>query len=182
MDSLAESAPLQSDFVLAEDFRFSRTHGHRVRQHVLRHHAVAADKGVLPNPAKLMHAAKRLNHRPIFHDYVPCERHGISELRVIANPHIVRHVCIRHQQIVVADLRDQTAAFGAAVDADKFADLIPAPDARLRALSFVFQILRRHSDGGIGIENVVFADVRDALPRTRAPSGASELRFLHPRR
>ena len=107
---LAEAAPFQSDFVFAEYFRFSRAHRHRIRQHVLGHHAIAADKRVLPDPAKLMHAAEGLNHRPIFHDDVPGERNRVSELRVVADPHIVRHVRVGHQQIVVADLGDQPAA------------------------------------------------------------------------
>ena len=103
MDSLLNPRRSNPDLVLAKHLRFSRTHGHRIRQHVFGHHAIAADESVLPDPAKLMHAAERLNHRPILHDDVPCERHRVSELRVIADPHIVRHMRVSHQQIVVAD-------------------------------------------------------------------------------
>ena len=47
---------------------------------------------------------------------------AVRQHRVIADLHIVRHVDVGHQQIVVADARDQAAAFGAAMDGDEFAN------------------------------------------------------------
>ena len=82
---------------------------------------------------------------------------GVDVTGVISDPHIVRHVRISHQQVIVADFRDQAAALGAAVNSNKFADFVPASDTRFGALALVLQILRRHSNGGIWIENIVFA-------------------------
>ena len=75
-------------------------HRQRVGQHVLGDHAVAADERVPSNAAKLMHAAERLNHRPILDDHVAGERDGVSQLRVIADLGVVRHMHVGHQQIV----------------------------------------------------------------------------------
>jgi hypothetical protein len=115
------------------------------------------------NPAKLMYAAEGLNHGPILHNHVPGEGDRVSELRVIADANVVRDMRVSHHQIVIADFGDQSAACGPAVDADKFAYFVSAPDARLCALPFVFQILRRYSDCRIRKEDVIFADPRDTF-------------------
>ncbi len=49
------------------------------------------------------------------------------------------------------------------MDGDKFANFVPVADARFGALALVFQILRRHAHGGVGKEDIVFADLRDAF-------------------
>ena len=96
-----------------------------------------------------MHTAERLNHRPIFHDDMPCECHRVSELRVVADPNIVRHVRVSHQQIVIADGRRHATALSAAMDRHEFANLIAIADPRFGPLAVIFQILRRDADGRV---------------------------------
>src|SRR5437899_8873174 len=68
------------------------------------------------------------------------------------------YVDVGHQQIVVANARDQAAAFGAAMNGDKFADAVAGADARFGALALIFQVLRSYADGCVRIENILLAD------------------------
>src|SRR6266850_784495 len=68
------------------------------------------------------------------------------------------YVDVGHQQIVVANARDQAAAFGAAMDRDKFANAVAGANARFCALALIFQILRSYAYGCVRIENILLAD------------------------
>ena len=54
-----EPAALQADAVRAEDLDLALADGDGIRQHVLRHHAIAADEGVAADAAELVHADVR---------------------------------------------------------------------------------------------------------------------------
>ena len=183
LDGVArEAAPLQADAVGAEHLDLALAYGVRKRQHVLRHHAVSADEGVPPDAAELVHAGGGADHRPVPHRHVPAQRDGVGQHHVIADVHIVRHVRVGHQQVVVADAGDQAAALGAAMDGDEFADVVAVADARFGALAVVFQVLRGHAHGAVREKDVVLADAQRALPGRRGPSGACRRRFRLRRR
>ena len=105
-----------------------------------------------------MHAAERFDHRPILHGDVAGEGDRVAELGMIAHFGVVRDVHIGHQEVVGADPRHQATALRAPMDGDELANLVAASDAGLRALALVLQILRRNTDRGVRIEDVVFAD------------------------
>ena len=52
-----------------------------------------------------------------------------------------------HHRSGVADLNDKEPASVPRDETDKSGEFVSRSDARLRAFAFVFQILRRHSDG-----------------------------------
>src|SRR5262249_56992789 len=56
------------------------------------------------------------------------------------------------------DPRNLTAAFGAAVNGDKFTDAVAGADARLGALALILQILRSYTHGRVWIKNIFLAD------------------------
>ena len=65
---------------------------------------------------------------------------------MIADPDVMRDVGISHHQIVVADLGNQSATFGAAMNCHEFTDLVAISDACLGRLTLVLQILGRDAD------------------------------------
>ena len=100
--------------------------------------------------AELVDAAGCADYRPILDDHVAGEGHGVGKHGVTADSDVVGHVDIGHQEIVVADGGDHSAAFGAAVDSDEFADLVAMADSGLGTLAVILQILRRDADGRVG--------------------------------
>jgi len=81
-----------------------------------------------------------------------------TEDGVAADVAVVRHVRVRHEQVAVANRRRAAAAGGAAVDGDELADLISPPDFGLGGFALVLQILRRHADRAVRIEDIILAD------------------------
>src|SRR5579871_2908168 len=75
----------------------------------------------------------------------------------------MRDMNVRHDQIVVSDEGEHASALGPAMNRDELTDAVAMPDASLRALAFVFQILRGDADGRIGEEHIVFADLKRTL-------------------
>ncbi len=86
---------------------------------------------------------------PVADGHVSGERDRVTEHAAAADGHIVRDVRIGHQQVVVADLCQQAAALGAAMNRDELADRVPVADPREGALAFVFLVLRGDADRGI---------------------------------
>lgn len=66
-------------------------------------------------------------------------------------------------QVVRPDDRDETAAFGAAMDGDKLPDLVSIADFKPRALTLVFEVLCGDSNGRKRMEHIVSADRGGAL-------------------
>src|ERR1035438_4457356 len=152
-----ESAAIQARMVGAEHLDPAFANRVRERQHILCHHTVSADDGVPPHPAELVYARRSADHRPIAHRYMPAQSDGVSQHHAVTDMHVVRHVYVSHQQVVVADTGDEAAAFGAAMNGNKLADLVAVSDARFGPLAAVFQILRCHAYGAIWEKDVVLA-------------------------
>src|SRR5206468_243344 len=132
--------------------------GERVWHDVLLHNAVRTDESVTADVAELVHSAKGADIGPIFDDYVACESDAVAENHVVADPDIVRHVGIGHQQIVAPDAGDQSPTLGSAMNGYEFADPVSIADASLGALALILQVLRRHSNRTVREKNVVRAD------------------------
>src|SRR5262249_2513871 len=64
-----------------------------------------------PHAANLMHGRERSPRLVIFNCHMPRQRRRIRKNIVAADLRVVPDVRIRHQQIVVADLRDTAALF-----------------------------------------------------------------------
>src|SRR5262249_31915812 len=92
--------------------------------------------------------------------HVPGQGRAVAEDGAVSHLRVVRDVDVSHQQVVVADARYHAPAFGAAVDGDELADLVPLADPGLRRLTLVFQVLRRHAHRAVRIKDVVFTDPR----------------------
>ena len=84
--------------------------GERVRHHVLLDDAVRPDERVPADPAELVYPAERADVHPILDDDVAGEPDAVAQDHVVADADIVRHVRVRHQQVVAADAGDQAAA------------------------------------------------------------------------
>ncbi len=74
-------------------------------------------------------------------------------------------VHVRHQKVVVPNLRDPGLLFAAAIDRDVFANDIPVADDHLGIGTLVTQILRLGTDHGSGKYMISFADGRIATER-----------------
>ena len=59
---------------------------------------------------------------------------------------IVRDVDVRHEQVVVAELRDETASGGADAERRELADLVAVPEEELPVLAAVLEVLREAAE------------------------------------
>ena len=64
----------------------------------------------------------------VLDDDVTAERRRVAEDGVVADVAIVRDVRVRHEHVVIADLRDPAAARGAAVNGDELAEHVAVAD------------------------------------------------------
>src|SRR5579859_1628770 len=92
--------------------------------------------------AELVDSAGRADDRPIANCDMAADGRGVSQDGVTPDMRIVREVDVSHQQVVVADGGEHSAALRAAMDGDKFANLIAIADACLRRLAVILQNLR----------------------------------------
>src|SRR5205085_10576718 len=88
---------------------------------------------------------------------------GVGHDDAVADQAIVRDVRLRHEEAIVARLRQHPAALRAAMVGDELADMIAPADARLGWLALVFHILRRAADGDAGKHVGLVADPRAAV-------------------
>ena len=93
-----------------------------------------------------MHAGISADVRVVLNDHVAGQGGGVGHDHAVAEDAIVGDVGLGHQQTVVADLRQHSAAGGAAMDGYKLSNLIAPADARFGRFAFVLQILRRQAD------------------------------------
>src|SRR5215470_9163639 len=122
-----------------------------------------------------MHTTEGADYSPVSHHYVTSAGGAVGQDRVVSDADIVGDVGISHDQIVVADLRDQSSALGPAMNGDKLANFVSIPNACLGRLPLIFRILGGDADCGIGIDDIVVANLGDTLdvdvrqkPRTRS--------------
>ncbi len=93
--------------------------------------------------AELMDAGETTHDHPVAEFHMAAERREIREHHLVADDAVVRDVCVRHEEIVVADARDAVALHGAAMHGREFADLIAIADLEARRLPLVLLVLRR---------------------------------------
>ncbi len=113
----------------------------------------------------LMHRTHCAHHSPILDRHMSAEGGGIGQDHAIPNYTIVGNVRVGHNQVVIPHAGDAAAFYRAAIDGDKFADLVVVPDFQLSGLAGVGDVLRRQSDGRKWKEAVIRANFRRALNR-----------------
>ena len=77
---------------------------------------------------ELVHEAERANHRVILHVDVAGQLRAIFQHHAVAEDAVVRHVRVRHDQVVAADARDVAALHRAAVHRREFAKFVCVAD------------------------------------------------------
>src|SRR5207248_3242195 len=137
----AQSATLEPHPVCPQQFHRTWRTGLRIRQDVLVHYRVTAQKTVGADPAKLMNTAVSTHHGIVLNIYVPGQRRSVSHDHVVANVAVVCDVNIGHQQIMTADAGYTPAAFGTAMHGDKLAEDVGVPDFQACGLPVIFQVL-----------------------------------------
>ena len=85
------------------------------------------------------------------------QNHVVTDLAVVGD------VAANHEQSPVADAGDPSAAMGAGLHSDVFADDVAGTDHQHGALACVFLILRRRPEGGEGIDLRFLAETGFAL-------------------
>src|ERR1017187_3963756 len=95
---------------------------------------------------------------------------------MVADGAIVRHMRVRHQEIVRSD-NGLRAGLIRAVKRDVLAKNIVVADAQPRQLAFVFQILGRVPDDATGVKMVVRANFRFAGQINVRPDDAIRAQF-----
>src|SRR6185312_4369675 len=172
---LRKAAPLQTHAVGAEHLHFRLVARQRVGHHILLDHAIRSDESVLADAAELMDAAEGSHIRPVVDDDVACQPDAVPEDHVIPDHAIVRDVRVSHEQIVIADLGQQSPALCTAMYGHKFADAVAAADARLGPFPSILHILGSNPNRRKREENIVFADGARAFDeeiRHQARAGA----------
>ncbi len=91
------------------------------------------------------------------------KRRTICHNHFIADMTIMRDVRLRHNQTIVANLREHSAALRAAMNSDKFAYRTAPPDACFGRLAAVFQVLRCKADRNERIDMRVVANMRATI-------------------
>jgi hypothetical protein len=157
------AVPREADRVDAEDARGAAADRAAERQRVFRHHRVTAEEAVLADAAELVHRRAGTDVRVVLDRHVAAERRVRAEDRVAADMAVVRHVDVRHQQVVIADRRLAAAAGGAAVDRREFADGVVRADRQPGALTVILEVLRREADRRHREDVRSVADLRPAV-------------------
>src|SRR5579884_1228525 len=147
---------LQSQLVRAQHYHRPWGGGFGIGEDILVHHRVSAKKAVGPNTRELMDAAERAYRGVVTDLNVTCQRSAVRHDDVIAQPAIMRHMNIGHQQIMVADARG-TPFRCTAMHGDEFPKGIPVPNFESSLLSLIFHILRIETDRGIGEKPIFLA-------------------------
>ena len=94
-----------------------------------------------------MDAAKRANNDIVANGDVPSHRCMIGQNHTVPDLRVVPDVRSKHQQTVISNSSNASAACRAGIDANAFADHAVRADFQIGQLSGVFQILRLMSDG-----------------------------------
>src|SRR5580692_2225859 len=141
----AIGAPDVADLLLGEPAPFEplRVHAvrsrgpadrHDVRRHIARHHGVVREKTVIADLGELVHGRESPHDHPVAELDVAAQGGAIRKHDLIAEPAVVRHVRIGHQQVVVADDGDAVAGYGAAIHGYRLAKDVAVADLEPRRL------------------------------------------------
>src|SRR5258708_10272152 len=111
------------------------------------------------NAHEMMHRTQRADTGPVFDGDVSTESCGVGHDDVAADLAIVCDVSVGHDQVVIADLGEAPALYGAAIDGDELTNLVVVADFQAGRLAGVGQILWRQADRREGEEAVICADL-----------------------
>src|SRR6266404_4199245 len=132
-------------------------------QRILYDDRISADIGFAPHLAKLVNPRVRPNVCTVFNSYMSGQCRGIRHYHVVPDDTVMRKVRLRHNQTIITQRGQHTAAFGAAVYRDKLSNSISFTDPGFRWLAFIFQVLRCKTDRHERKDNGVFANKRASL-------------------
>src|SRR5262245_43912951 len=166
LDALfAEAASLQAHRVQAVRTRLARRGHFSKRQNILGDNRAAANVGMCTDAHKLMHAAKRADYRPFFHDNVTGYGRAIDKHRPVADDGVVANMRVGHDQRVAAQASYPAAFDRAPVDGDALSDNVMVADLQARLLASVTDVLRLNSDSAEREKAVVRAGLRRTVDR-----------------
>ena len=122
----------------------------------------AAHHGVSAHPTELVNAGKSRENDMIFHRDVTGKSGGVGEDTVVSDYCIMGNMSIGEKVVVGTDPGGVLLG-GSAMDGDELAEGIAVSYAGVGGFAGILQILTPGSDGGEGLEFVVFADGDRAL-------------------
>ena len=96
----------------------------------------------------------------------PGERRGVGHDHVVADQAIVRDVCLRHEEAIVAGAGDAATARRAAVNGDEFANAIATANLSLSFFAGKLQVLRRQTNRDKRIDVCFITDARATVDHT----------------
>ena len=133
---------------------------HDVGRHVARHGGIVGDERVRADLAELVHRGQPAHDHVIADLDVAAERRDVRHHAVITDHAVVRHVRVRHEQVVAADARHALVVRRAAVDGRELAEHVAVADLEPRRLALVLLVLRRIADRAELEDAVADADAR----------------------
>lgn len=119
---------------------------------------VAAQVGELADGDEVMDADAAHHRDVVGNGDMPGEHDVVGDDAAAANMGIVADVCIDHQQVSVANAGESASGFRADMDGDRFANDVFIADLQASGPATIFQILRRSSDNGEGMDDIVSPD------------------------
>jgi hypothetical protein len=111
------------------------------------------------NPAELMHPGESTDGRVVLDNDVSGQRGCVGQDDVIAQDTIMSDMTIDHEEIMIPNQGAAPALDGSAVHRDVFSEYVAVPDNQFGMFSFVFEILRWKTDGGIRKKLATVADL-----------------------
>ena len=144
-----KAASLEADKVQTDQPR-AIAHGGTIGDHIRLNPAHAAKYRLAADAHELMNGRAAADKNRIGDFHMPTQHDVIGENNAIRQAAIMRYMRHRHDQAIRADARDPIATDTAAMDGGVFADECTRADLTARWFILVFQILRRHADGGEG--------------------------------
>jgi len=121
---------------------------HAVRDEIILDPRHATDKRVSADANKLMHGAKTAENRVLAHGDMSGEGRIVDHDYMVGELAVVGDMRADHQEAVGTDAGDTTAALGARIDGDVFANDSVIADFEPCIFAVIFQILRNVTDRG----------------------------------
>src|SRR5215203_1154368 len=121
-------------------------------------HRVAAQVGVAPHPAELVHGGEGADGGVIVDLDVAGVGRVVGEDDAVAHLAVMGDVGIGHEQAVAAHAGDAAPLGGAAVDGAELPKVIAVADLQPDFLALELQVLGIEADGRLGIDPVLPAD------------------------
>src|SRR5215203_5351914 len=113
------------------------TDGQSKRQRIFDDDRVATDIGFFADAAELVHTGIRANVSAVLDHYMTGEGGSVCHDDAVADQAVVRDVRLGHDEAVVADSREHSAAGSSPVNGDEFAYLVTLADNCFRWFAFV---------------------------------------------